>query len=149
MKSRHSPAPTHRFAYLLTVAHKRMQNWIAAQSDGATAARSGVLMILREGDVGAPLSEVGRALDMSPSALSGLIDRMEAADLVRRQVDAKDARAIRLHLTSRGQDARAAAVAQARSLNSRLTADFSDEELAIVARWLTTFRDKFPKDSSE
>lgn len=136
------PSP-HRFAYLLTAAQKRMQNWIAAQDEGATAARSGALMSLRDKPEGTALGEISKSLDLSPSALSGLIDRMEASGLVQRGPDPADGRAFRIHLTQTGRSARALSIARARELNAQLTADFTDEELDVVARWLTSFRTKF------
>jgi DNA-binding MarR family transcriptional regulator len=140
-------ARSHRFAYLLTAAQKRMQQWISAQGEGATAARSGVLMVIKDLPEGTALAEVSRALDLSPSAVSGLIDRMEAANLLRRGADPEDGRAFRLHLTDQGRTARIASIARARDLNARLAADFTDEELDVVARWLASFNTKFDQET--
>ncbi|MCV0413847.1 MAG: MarR family transcriptional regulator [Brevundimonas sp.] len=124
-----------------------MTQWIAAQSDGATAARSGVLMATRDDPAGTSLSDVGKAVGLGASALSGLIDRMEASDLVERRPDPMDRRAVRLHLTANGREGRATAIARARALNAKLAADFTEQELDVVARWLAAFPDKFAEEN--
>lgn len=135
-----------RFVYLLNVAHKRVQQWVQATSDGGTAARHGLLMSVRDDDAGVPLNEVGRALDLSASSLSGLVDRMHQSGLVERVSDPEDGRAFRLRLTAAGREARKAAVRRARALNEQLRDGFTDSELAIVARWLGSVHDKFRRE---
>ena len=46
--------------------------------------------------------EIGRFLEIAPTTMTGVIDRMEAADLIERQPDEADARATRLTLTETG-----------------------------------------------
>lgn len=140
------PARDQRFVYLLNVAHKRMQQWVQAASDGGTAARHGLLMAVRSDDAGVPLGDLCRALDLSASSLSGLIDRMNRSGLVERVPDAEDGRAFRLRLTAAGCEARQAAVRRAQELNERLRDGFTDDELAIVARWLGSMTEKFPRE---
>jgi DNA-binding MarR family transcriptional regulator len=130
-------ARDHRFVYLLNVAHKRVQQWILATGDGGTAARHGVLMAVRDDDAGVLLGDLGRALDLSASSVSGLIERVP---------DAQDGRASRLRLTAAGRDARKAAVRRARALNEQLRDGFTDAELEVVARWLCSLSEKFPRN---
>jgi DNA-binding MarR family transcriptional regulator len=139
-------ARDHRFVYLLNVAHKRVQQWILATGDGGTAARHGVLMAVRDDDAGVLLGDLGRALDLSASSVSGLIDRMSQSGLVERVPDAQDGRASRLRLTAAGRDARKAAVRRARALNEQLRDGFTDAELEVVARWLCSLSEKFPRN---
>lgn len=140
------PARDQRFVYLLNVAHKRVQQWVRATSDGGTAARHGLLMAVRDDDAGVPLGDVGRALDLSASSLSGLIDRMNRSGLVERVPDSDDGRAFRLRLTAAGREARKAAVRRAGALNEQLRDGFTDDELAVVARWLGSVSEKFPRE---
>ena len=47
--------------------------------------------------------EIGRYLEVAPTTMTGMIDRMEAADLISRIPDETDARATKLVLTEGGQ----------------------------------------------
>src|SRR2546423_13079525 len=76
----------HRLVFLLNVAHRRLQRWMAArtQNSGVTAAQSGLLFILGRRD-GVLMGEAGAALDLGPPGISGLVDRMTATDLIQRR----------------------------------------------------------------
>lgn len=136
-----------RLIFLLNAGHRRVQRWIEgkmAAKGGLTAAQSGVLFYLGEQD-GALIGEAADALDLAPSAMTGLIDRMTRAELVERQADPKDGRAMRLRLTDKGRAARQAAKAGLDGVNAHLTEGFTDEEIGVVARWLASLQTKFPK----
>lgn len=139
----------HRLIYLLNVAQRRLQRWAAARSeDVITPAQAGLLFVLGRED-GVLMGEAGAALDLGPAGISGLVDRMTAAKLVERRADAVDGRAWRVHLTVKGRARLAQAKAEAAELNARLIEGFSREEIDIVARWLSSFRTKFPKGVDE
>src|SRR5262249_748231 len=114
--------------------------------NGLTSAQSGVLFYLGRND-GALIGEVAEALDLVPSAMTGLADRMERAGLVERRPDSEDGRALRIYLTDAGQSVRKRAVARTQALNARLMEGFSDREIDTVSRWLISLQSKFPKDS--
>ncbi|MDB5456011.1 MAG: MarR family transcriptional regulator [Caulobacter sp.] len=142
-----SVPPDRRLVFLLNAGHRRVQRWIEAKmaaKGGLTAAQSGALFFLGQKD-GALIGEAAEALDLAPSAMTGLIDRMARAELVERRPDPKDGRALRLHLTDKGLAARDEAKAGLADLNDHLTAGFSDAEIAVVARWLLGLQTKFPK----
>ena len=142
-----STPPNRRLVFLLNAGHRRVQRWIEgkmAAEGGLTAAQSGVLFFLCERD-GALIGETADALDLAPSAMTGLIDRMARAELVERRADLKDGRAMRLHLTDKGRIARDTAKAGLRGVNAQLTEGFTDEEISVVSRWLTSLQTKFPK----
>ena len=138
--------PERRFVFLLNVAQRRLQRWIAAQAhdSGATAAQSGLLLVLGQRD-GLLMGEAGAALDLGPPGISGLVDRMMTAKLIQRRADPEDGRAWRLWLTPAGRAALAETKAGLVEINARLTDGFSEAELDVVARWLTSFQTKFPK----
>lgn len=142
------PAPAdRRLIFLLNAGHRRVQRWIEAKmaaKGGLTAAQSGVLFYLGEQD-GALIGEAADALDLAPSAMTGLIDRMTKAELVERRADPRDGRAMRLYLTDKGRAAREAAKRGLEGVNAHLTAGFTDEEIGVVARWLSSLQTKFPK----
>src|SRR5947207_11937515 len=145
-----SPRREHRLVFLLNVAQRRLQRWMAArtQSSGVTAAQSGLLFILGQRD-GVLMGEAGAALDLGPPGISGLVDRMTATNLIKRQADPDDGRAWRLWLTPAGRAAMAQSKAGVGEVNARLTEGFSEAEIDIVARWLTTMQTRFPRGEDE
>jgi len=140
-------AQDRRLIFLLNAGHRRVQRWLEvkmAAKGGLTAAQSGVLFYLSEHD-GALIGEAADALDLAPSAMTGLIDRMTKVELVERRADPKDGRAMRLHLTDKGRAAREEAKASLQGIKAQLTEGFSDDEIDVVARWLASLQTKFPK----
>jgi DNA-binding MarR family transcriptional regulator len=136
-----------RLIFLLNAGHRRVQRWIEgrmATNGGLTAAQSGVLFFLGDKD-GALIGEAADALDLAPSAMTGLIDRMTRAELVERRADPKDGRAMRLYLTDRGREARTTAKASLSDTMAHLTDGFTDDEICVVSRWLASLQTKFPK----
>ena len=140
----------HRLVFLLNVAQRRLQRWIAAQNQqsGVTAVQSGLLFVLGLRD-GVLMGEAGAALDLGPPGISGLVDRMTAANLIRRRADPDDGRAWRLWLMPAGRDALAQSKAGLTEVNARLTDGFSEAEIDVVARWLTGLQSKFPRGEDE
>jgi DNA-binding MarR family transcriptional regulator len=145
-----TPRREHRFVFLLSVAQRRLQRWMAArtQASGVTAAQSGLLFILGQRD-GVLIGEAGAALDLGPPGISGLVDRMTAANLIERRADPDDGRAWRLWLTPAGRAAMAQSKAGLVEVNARLTEGFTEAEIDVVARWLTTMQTRFPRGEDE
>ncbi len=142
--------PDRRLIFLLNVAQRRLQRFLAAQMNAGrvTAAQSGLLFMLGKRD-GVLMGEAGRALDMGLPGISGLSDRMVEADLIEKRVDPDDGRAYRLWLTPQGRKALARTKAGVAELNGRLTQGFTDAEIDTVARWLTHVQTKFPRGEDE
>jgi DNA-binding MarR family transcriptional regulator len=140
----------HRLVFLLNVAQRRLQRWIAAQNQqsGVTAVQSGLLFVLGLRD-GVLMGEAGAALDLGPPGISGLVDRMTAANLIRRRADPDDGRAWRLWLTPAGRAALVQSKAGLAEVNARLTDGFTEAEIDVVARWLTSMQSKFPRGEDE
>ena len=140
----------HRLVFLLNVAQRRVQRWMAArqQNSGVTSTQAGLLFILGKRD-GVLMGEAGAALDLGPPGISGLVDRMTAANLIKRRADPDDGRAWRLWLTPAGRAAMAQSKAGLAEVNARLTDGFTDAEIDIVARWLTTLQTRFPRGEDE
>ena len=135
--------------YLLSVAQRRLQRWMAAQAENeVTPAQAGLLFILGKQD-GILMGEAGAALDLGPAGISGLVDRTAAAGLVERRADSEDGRAWRVWVTSKGRTALAQAKAGAAEVNAALTEGFTSAEIDIVARWLTSIQDKFPRGADQ
>jgi DNA-binding MarR family transcriptional regulator len=149
MRNKTAAASHHRLIYLLSVAQRRLQRWMASQPESeVTPAQAGLLFILGRQD-GVLMGEAGAALDMGPAGISGLVDRTAAAKLIERRADREDGRAWRVWLTPKGRNALAQAKTSAATINAALTDGFTAAEIDIVARWLTSIQDKFPRSSNE
>lgn len=149
MRNKTADARHHRLVYLLSVAQRRLQRWMAARPENeVTPAQAGLLFILGKQD-GVLMGEAGAALDMGPAGISGLVDRTEAAKLIERRADREDGRAWRIFLTPKGRAALARAKAGAAEVNAALTEGFTAAEIDIVARWLTSIQDKFPRGAEQ
>lgn len=133
-----------RLIFLLNSAQRRLQQWVAQQTDAAggtqrqlpTAAQSGVLFVLAQAD-GATMGELAQALDLAPSAVSGLVQRMEALDWVLRQAGPDDGRTQRVWLLPAGRRLLPVIQQATARINERLAEGFTEAELQTVARWLT------------
>jgi DNA-binding MarR family transcriptional regulator len=150
MRNNSDERPDRRLIYLLNVAQRRVQRFVAAHnnSGGVTSAQSGLLFVLGRRD-GVLMGEAGAALDLGPPGISGLAERMVEAGLIDRRADPDDGRAWRLWLTAAGRKALARTRVRVAELNARLTGGFSDAEIDIVSRWLASVQSKFPRGDDE
>ena len=138
-----------RLIFLLNVAQRRVQRFVAAQPPkGVTATQAGLLFVLGRRD-GVLLGEAGAALDLGMPGISGLVERTVEAGLIAKRADPDDGRAWRLWLTPSGRRALARAKAGAAELNATLMERFTNAEIDIVARWLASVQRKFPKGENE
>ena len=139
-----------RLIFLLNVAQRRVQRFVAAQSPNGrvTAAQGGLLFVLGRRD-GVLIGEAGAALDLGMPGISGLVERAVEAGLIEKRSDPDDGRVWRLWLTAAGRRALVRAKAGAAELNARLSEGFTDAEIDIVARWLVSVQNKFPKGENE
>ncbi|MBB3257363.1 DNA-binding MarR family transcriptional regulator [Paraburkholderia bannensis] len=135
----------HRLVYLLNVGQRRLQRWSQerAEGSGVTAAQAGLLFFLGEHN-GALMSEAAAALDLGAPGMSGLAARTEKLGLIERRADETDGRVSRLWLTEAGRSARQRSKLRMKDLNATLTDGFTEAEIAIVARWLSSLQTKFP-----
>lgn len=134
-----------RYIFLLNTAQKRLQRHIEQQTErriGISAVQAGALFILQKQD-GALSGELAAALDIAPSAMTGLADRMARAGLIERRTDAIDRRINRLWLTDSGREAASRALKELAPLNKTLSEGFSEAEMAVVSRWLAVVQQRF------
>jgi len=134
-----------RFIFLLNSSQRRVQQWIASQGQEGlqlSAPQAGVLFMLERQD-GRLMGELAQQLDLVPSAVSGLVERMQKLGLVERKACAVDGRAQRVWLTDQGR----AQLPRLHEVTARAQEKFSQgfrrEELAIVERWLKRVRQEF------
>ena len=136
-----------RLIYLLNSAQRRLQQFVAAEQervarDGFTPpspAQSGVLFVLAKAD-GATMGALAQALDLAPSAVSGLVQRMEALGWVLRRASEIDARTQHVWLQPAGRALLPALHKALARINERLLGDFAPAELQTVGGWLEHVR---------
>ncbi len=157
---RNTPSPPHkarpRLVFLLNSAQRRLQAWMGvlhaqAVREGQaapTAAQAGALFVLAKQD-GATMGQLATELDLAPSAVSGLVQRLEALGWVQRRPCPEDARTQRVWLMADGQAQLAPLRHTLSHINAQLTAGFTEAELQTVARWLTHVQQLDATPSSE
>ncbi len=118
--------------------HTRLWEQVEAQlrrDSGLSMARFDVLMHLDLAGGRLGLTDLGTAILLSPSGLSKLLDRMEAAGLVRRDPDPRDGRAAFAALTPAGRSlVRAARPGHHAFLWQAFAAALDERDLADLAR---------------
>ena len=132
-----------RLIFLLNSAQRHLQQWMGQQTEAASQggqqapspSQSGVLFALSTSD-GATMGELAQALDLAPSAVSGLVQRMEALNWLARHPCPQDGRTQRVWLQDAGRQLMPWLRQATTRINARLTEGFSDAELHTVARWL-------------
>jgi len=132
-----------RLIFLLNSAQRHLQQWMAQQTEAASRgsqqapspSQSGVLFALAKAD-GATMGELAHALDLAPSAVSGLVQRMEALNWLARHPCPQDGRTQRVWLQDAGRQLLPRLRQATTRINARLSEGFSDAELQTVARWL-------------
>ncbi|OBV41280.1 MarR family winged helix-turn-helix transcriptional regulator [Janthinobacterium psychrotolerans] len=139
------PAPTRpggkrppRLFNLLSQARQnlfRSADAVFASELGYSGTQVVALFVLKS-EEGCQLKDLGRLLQLKNSAVTGLVSRMEENGLIVRRQSALDARAGSLHLSPKGHEVLAAALPVLDSLNAQLKQGFTEEELAVVARFL-------------
>ncbi len=102
---------------------------------GITASQQAVLFVLMQQD-GAPITAIAEQLRMGKSSLTGLIDRMSAKGLVTRRQSPADARSYEVFIEDAGRQLVHATLASTKKINASLLKPFSNEECAVIERFL-------------
>lgn len=139
-----SSTPPPRLIFLLNSAQRSLQGWMstlqahasAAGEVAPTPAQAGLLYALQQAD-GVTMGQLAVALQLVPSAMSGLVQRTEALDWVARHPDPQDGRTQRVWLRPAGKAQLPRLKPVTQRINRQLTQGFTTEELAVVARWLS------------
>lgn len=115
---------------------------------GVTPAQLALLYVL-EGDAPVAMAEVGRRLELSPAALSGLADRCERAGLVERRTGERDGRVVRLAATDRGGALREKSYPLLAALSERLVEGLDAAERAAAVKFLQGLVARFGKSQGD
>lgn len=124
--------------HLIQQAHStlfRASDYALRSRFGIGTAQQAILFALHRKD-GVALSTIAAQLSLTKSSLSGLIDRMVAAKLVRREQSPDDARSFLLFLEPRGRDCVLHSLPETKRINAQLLAPFSTEERKVIERFL-------------
>ena len=90
-----------------------------------------ILLVLFERD-NCIIKEIAKRVELSPSTLTGMLNRMEEAGLIRRHSDSDDRRAIRIRLTSRGKSLKHRMTRAQAIVEATLQGDLTKQELDAV-----------------
>ena len=85
--------------------------------------------------------ELGFFLNLNKSGITGLTDRMEKNDLLKKIPDENDGRASRLFISGKGKDILQKAKPIIKAQNLKLQQGFSDDEIETVVRFLSHVSD--------
>jgi MarR family transcriptional regulator, organic hydroperoxide resistance regulator len=136
--------PPRLFLLLSQAQHRLIKSADSAYKEalGISATQLGVLFFL-EKNPGALLKDIGDEFKINPSAITGLIGRMEESGLVRRRPSRDDARSVQIYATAEGLNKARAAQPILGHLNARLMTGFTEQEITTVARFLNSILDRF------
>jgi len=116
-------------------------NRLSEEDIGAPVSQVAVLLAIHMG--AAQVNEIGEAVKLNRAATSELISRMEAKGLVTKKRSPDDGRAQIVEATPAGKIMQEAALPVIANLNDRIRGSFSEEEMAVVGRFLGRLMDEF------
>ena len=107
-----------------------------SEGSGLGRAQAAVLVYLGYHD-GCSLTELSEGTGRRNAAITGLVDRMEATELITRKKSYGDRRQRTVHLTDTGWKIREEVMADFRDFNSQLTRGLNEAEVAAVMKFLS------------
>ena len=108
---------------------------------GVTPVQYALLKVLWEQDHQSG-AELGERLVLDSATMTGVLDRLEDAGLIKRQADVTDRRMNRIVLTARGRDLQAPLDREMDQLNQDFLGGFTLEETERLHSILTTLADR-------
>ncbi len=123
--------------YLLAKAYQRAHSAFKTKLApfGITPVQHLILAVLAEQDFLSP-AEISDRVVMDGATLSGVLERMAEAGLIKKEGNPEDRRSIRVSLSPKAKRMREELAAQRKSINDELTAKFSLEEKLLLKRML-------------
>lgn len=134
-----------RFFFLINMAQHRMFKFADVQCKerlGLSVTQATALIFIAKNE-GCLQKELAAVVGQNQSAITGLIGRMQKNDLIDRRACEDDGRASRLYLSAEGQSKLLEVFPLIKELNHKISAQFSDEELETVARFLNVMIEDF------
>ena len=115
-------------AFQISNRHIQQEMSVALKEMNLTAPQFFILYILSTSE-GTKSTELAEKLEVKPSAITVMIDRLLKNHFVSRQRDEKDRRIVKLELTSEGREAFEKAKAKRREIFSRYLAYLEEEDV--------------------
>lgn len=134
-----------RLIFLLNQARHRLITSLdksLLKTVGVTTAQIGALFYLMQND-GCLLRHLSQGLMLDNSAITGMVDRLEKKDFVKRQNSTNDRRAINIYITDSGREAADKALPLVKEYNNSVEKGFSSEEINIFRGILQSIINKF------
>ena len=140
-----------RLIYLLSIVQQTLKDHtnrtLADKGGKVTLAQAAILFLLKEKDR-RYMSEMGQAMGVDNSAMTRLVDRLEKAGLVKRQIDPENRRAISILLTPPGRKEAAGALTVIKRVNEEIKKDYSPAEVDAFKKILGGILRKFKAPST-
>jgi DNA-binding MarR family transcriptional regulator len=127
-----------RLFFLFDRAHRALlahANARALDSLGISSAQLAILFYVSKHE-GCSLTAIANLLDLSKSAVTALVSRMERSGLLRREPNPNDGRGSHLFVTAKGKDIHTQALPMMRRFNAELMEGFSASEMDAIFRFL-------------
>ncbi len=139
-----------RLLYLIFTAQQKLRthlnNVMTKENVGVTQAQAGILFLLKEKD-GRTMSELSQILSIDNSTITGLVDRLEKAGLVRRDLSPNDRRSSHVYASQEGMQEADKAKRVIRKVNREIMEGFTAEEIESFKKILRSFFKRFGADS--
>ena len=124
-----------RLIYLISMARlalrTRINTLFADAGLRVTLPQATVLFLLREKDC-RKMSELGRVIGVDNSAMTGLVDRLEKAGLVRREAKRDDRRALLIRITPEGREKAVKAAKIIHGINERIQEGYDADQIEAL-----------------
>lgn len=137
-----------RLIYLVFMAQQKIRthitNVLLAEGIKVTLGQVGILFLLQHDD-GQTMTELSKTLAVANPTLTGLVDRLERSDFVRRQAGSDDRRSFRIYLTPDGIKECEKVKPIIKKINDQIKAGYSKEEIEVFKSVLQSFFNKFDK----
>lgn len=134
-----------RYIFLLSKAQHKLLSYLkksmAAEGLRITSVQTGILFLLKKQPM--TMTELSKELQIDNSAITGLVDRLEKSDFVRRELHPNDRRTFNISITPKGLDEIERAKPVVRQVNDKIKEGFSDEEMEVFKKILNSFFSKF------
>ena len=138
-----------RLIYLLFTSQLKLRKYLKsafiASGIKVTVAQSGILLLLKRKD-GRMMTELSQILGIDNSTLTGLVDRLERSDFVKRNANPGDRRSSHIYITAKGLEEGQSAKDVLRRINEEIKAGFTPEEIDAFKKILQAFFTKFAKE---
>jgi DNA-binding MarR family transcriptional regulator len=135
-----------RLLFLMSKAQHALKNYLKKEfSNGGidiSPAQAGILFSLKISN-GLSMNHLSRIISIDNAAITRHIDTLERDGLVKRDPDANDRRKNIISITDKGIIEADRTKAIARRINSMIKEGFSDEEIEVFKKVLSSFLIKF------